>query len=400
MSGMNEDNLFLSTQAKRYFNLSKAILGKVEFDEKRVTSDSILFISYNEPHVNDLNCSPKAVLCMENNNSLNDIINVLTCPIIVVENGFIFSDGDVISISPKGRIHREYRVASKNNALLVTETCNNLCIMCPQPPKPENPAAYKKTQEKIQKVLSLIEKRYNPDSLCITGGEPTMLRKGLISIVESISRNMPETLIHLLSNGRYLCREDFTAELAFAAKGNMLVGIPLFAHVSDIHDYVVQCEGAFDQTMAGLLNCYKYGIPIELRIVINKATVPYLHMLSEYIAKNLFFVKHVALMGMENMGFAKLNRNEVFIDPWCYKDALSNATRILQLYGIDTRIFNLPLCVVNEDSRQFCAKSISDFKRIYYPECDDCAKREDCCGFFSSSTEKFYLTRHATPFFS
>lgn len=67
--------------------------------------------------------------------------------------------------------------------------------------------------------------------------------------------------------------------------------------------------------MAGLLNCYKHGIDIELRVVLNKVTVKYLTALAEFISRNLFFVKHVALMGMENMGYAKLNREAVFIDP-------------------------------------------------------------------------------------
>ena len=225
-----------------------------------------------------------------------------------------------------------------------------------------------------------------------------MLREGLIRLVGGIAEKMPETLIHLLSNGRYLYYENYTARLAAAAKGNMLIGIPLFAHVSDIHDYVVQSKGAFEQTMAGLLNCYKYGIPVELRVVLNKATVPHLLALSQFIAKNLFFVKHVALMGMENMGFAKLNRAEVFIDPWDYRDVLSAAVRTLKLYDIDTRIFNLPLCIVNSDAHEFCAQSISDFKRIYYDACRECVKQEVCCGFFSSSTDKYYLTQHATPY--
>ncbi len=225
-----------------------------------------------------------------------------------------------------------------------------------------------------------------------------MLKEGLLHIIEAISERNQQTLIHLLTNGRYLCQGNYTARLAQKSNHHLLAGIPLFGHVSEIHDYVVQCEGAFDQTMAGLLNCYKHGIDIELRVVLNKLTVKYLTALAEFISRNLFFVKHVALMGMENMGYAKLNREAVFIDPWEYKDTLSATIEIFQLYGIDVRVFNLPLCIVNEDTRAHCKQSISDFKNSWSPVCTSCMKRDACCGFFSSSTDKFWLSNHISPF--
>lgn len=392
------DNLFLSAQALQCINHHHSLFGKIVVDPEKMSNDTILFVDENLAINLPFGIVPHAIILSQRALYLKEQLGANACPLIIVKEDCVFTTGDIVSISPKGRIQREFRVASQNNALLVTETCNNLCIMCPQPPKPEDISTYVKAEEKIKRIISLIDERDIPLSLCITGGEPTMLREGLIHIVGGIAVKMPETLIHLLSNGRYLCYEHYTARLATAAKGNMLIGIPLFAHVSDIHDYVVQSKGAFEQTMAGLLNCYKYGIPVELRVVLNKATVPHLLALSQFIAKNLFFVKHVALMGMENMGFAKLNRAEVFIDPWDYRDVLSEAVRTLKLYDIDTRIFNLPLCIVNSDIHAFCAQSISDFKRIYYDACRECVKQDTCCGFFSSSTDKHYLTQHATPY--
>lgn len=319
-------------------------------------------------------------------------------PVIVVAPDIILSQGDIIAVSERGRIHRDFRARSQNNAFLVTEACNNLCIMCPQPPKPQSMVNHGAIEHRILETLALIDDENLPASLCITGGEPRMLQEGLLRIIDAISARTPQTLIHLLTNGRYLSNEHYTARLAQAGGDQLLAGIPLFGHVSEIHDYVVQKEGAFDQTMAGLLNCYKQGISIELRVVLNKVTVKYLKELAEFISRNLFFVKHVALMGMENMGFAKLNRDAVFIDPWEYKDPLSAAIDVFQLYGIDVRIFNLPLCVVNPDTRDYCKQSISDFKNSWEEVCAPCIKRDSCCGFFSSSTEKFWLSRHVHPF--
>ena len=48
------------------------------------------------------------------------------------------SDGDVVLMTPSGRISVLYRKASRHNTILSTERCNSLCLMCSQPPQPED----------------------------------------------------------------------------------------------------------------------------------------------------------------------------------------------------------------------------------------------------------------------
>ena len=44
--------------------------------------------------------------------------------------------GDVLRIQPEtGRVRVLYRRSSRHNFFLVTERCNNYCLMCSQPPK-------------------------------------------------------------------------------------------------------------------------------------------------------------------------------------------------------------------------------------------------------------------------
>lgn len=393
-----EDTLFLSVQAERVLHLVSPLFGKVVTDTQANLTDTLLFLpAHTQTPLPSLH-HVRGIICSSTDPRFETLKLQSKVPLIVIAPDVIFSQGDIISVSERGRIHRYFRAKSQNNAFLVTETCNNLCIMCPQPPKPQSLVNHGVIEQRILQTLNLIDDENLPASLCITGGEPTMLNEGLLRIVEGISDRTPQTLIHLLTNGRYLSNEHYTARLARVGGSQLLAGIPLFGHVSELHDYVVQADGAFNQTMAGLLNCYKHGINIELRVVLTNVTVPYLKALTEFISRNLFFVKHVALMGMENMGFAKLNRDAVFIDPWEYKDELSAAIEIFKLYGIEVRVFNLPLCLVNPDSYDYCKQSISDFKNSWNPGCTSCCKRESCCGFFSSSTEKFWLSRHIRPF--
>ena len=70
---------------------------------------------------------------------------------------------------------------------------------------------------------------------------------------------------------------------------------------------MVQAVGAFDQTVRGLYTAAKHGLAVEIRVVLHKQTIPGLADLMEYIYRNLPFVQHVALMGLEPMGYVKKN---------------------------------------------------------------------------------------------
>lgn len=48
------------------------------------------------------------------------------------------ADGDVVRLSPGGRVSALYRRASRHNTILATERCNSLCLMCSQPPQPDD----------------------------------------------------------------------------------------------------------------------------------------------------------------------------------------------------------------------------------------------------------------------
>ena len=88
---------------------------------------------------------------------------------------------------------------------------------------------------------------------------------------------------------------------------NCLLGIPIYSDDPVRHDYVVQSKGAFDQTVRGILNLKYFNQRVEIRIVIQKQTIERLVKTCEFICRNLLFVDHVALMGLEMMGFTRAN---------------------------------------------------------------------------------------------
>jgi len=59
-------------------------------------------------------------------------------------------------------------------------------------------------------------------------------------------------------------------------------------------------KGAFDETVLGILKLKDRGQRVEIRVVLHALTAPIIEETGRWIARNLPFVDHVALMGLEN----------------------------------------------------------------------------------------------------
>ena len=324
------------------------------------------------------------VICNKTNNT------IINYEIPIIETDEILTDGTIISVLPTGSIYQLYRPESKNNFLFATNSCNSNCIMCPQPPSKDDILSRVK---ELLDIISLIKSP--PISLGITGGEPLLLGDGLIEILAVLKEKFPETAVHILTNGRLLAYRDFAKKIGGIGHQNLVMGIPLFSDNPEEHDYIVQAKGSFDQTLQGILNSARFNIPIEIRTVLHKQTITRLMSLCSYIYKNLPFVVHVALMGMEHMGYVKKNLEELWIDPIDYKNELENAVKFLNYRRINVSIYNLQLCVIPKSTWSMAVQSISDYKNIYLDECTQCKLKEKCGGLFQST--KKYHSRAISP---
>jgi His-Xaa-Ser system radical SAM maturase HxsC len=299
--------------------------------------------------------------------------------------------GDVIAISPDGRrLNVLWKTTATHNSLLLTEQCDNYCLMCSQPPKDRDDAWL---FERAKRIISLLPP--SAHSLGLTGGEPTLHGDALIGLLEHCQRFRPDLSLHLLSNGRRFADARFALRYAQVGLGDIMAGIPVYAPEAARHDYIVQAQGAFDETIHGILNLASLGQCIEIRIVVQRHTVPILRDLAVFIARNLPFVDQVALMGLEMTGLARPNSSEVWIDPVDYQSELTEATQCLADAGISTKIYNHQLCVLDRGLWPFAVRSISDWKNDYLPVCTTCSVREDCGGVFTTSGSR--LSAHLHP---
>jgi len=292
-------------------------------------------------------------------------------------------DGDVVALSPGGQVRTLYRVASPHNVLFTTERCNSFCLMCSQPPRPVDDSG------RIRELLRLIDLiDPAPRELGITGGEPTLLKNDFLLLVEHCKRRLPATALHVLSNGRLFYYGSLARKLAAIEHPDLMIGVPLYSDLDTEHDHIVQCAGAFDDTLIGLHNLGRFGIAVEIRVVLHRWSCQRLAALAEFIYRNLPFAAQVVFMGLETTGFAVPNLAELWADPADYQRDLSAAVWFLAGRGMNVFIYNHQLCVVSRDLRPFCRKSISDWKNDYLPVCAECRARDACGGFFSSSLQR------------
>ncbi|MCA9806284.1 MAG: His-Xaa-Ser system radical SAM maturase HxsC [Cyanobacteria bacterium HKST-UBA02] len=317
-----------------------------------------------------------------------DARNVISIP----DDQEYLMPGDVVRLNLFDLSLRSiYRINSKHNSLLLTERCNHFCLMCSQPPKKEDDSYI---ANELLQAIPLMSR--STREIGITGGEPTLLGSRFIDILRTIKNFLPETSVHVLSNGRSFINERFVKQIAELRIRDLMFGIPIYSDVSHIHDYVVQADGAFDQTIRGILNMKTHGQKIEIRVVIHKQTYERLPQLAEFIARNLLFVDHVALMGLEMMGFTPINLEDLWIDPIQYQPQLLEAVSTLSRYRMRVSIYNHQLCLLDRRLWEFSVKSISDWKNEYMPECEPCTRKSECGGFFASARLRY--SDSITPF--
>ena len=231
--------------------------------------------------------------------------------------------------------------------------------------------------------------------LGLTGGEPTLLHDGLLRILRAAREHLPATSLHMLSNGRLFSYLDYARRVSEVAHPDLMIGIPVYSDLPRSHDFVVQARGSFDQTIRGILNLARYGVRVEVRVVIHKHTYRRLPQLGAFLVRNLPFVDHVALMGLELMGFTRMNLDALWIDPADYQKELALCVDALQHGGSRISIYNHQLCVLDRELWPFARKSISDWKNTYAPVCAQCGVREKCGGFFASSEVR--RSKHIAP---
>ncbi len=289
-------------------------------------------------------------------------------------------DGDIVKVNEHS-LTVLWESQTNDNALMLTESCNCKCIMCPQPTKAHDP----KYISEIHTILDLLKGR-NLSSICITGGEPTLIKSDFIKILSRCTKEHSEAEINILTNGKTFADINFAKEVSAVSNEKTIFCVSLHSDIDYINDEIVGVKHSRDKTEHGIYNLAQSGQKIEIRHVITKKNYTRLPQFAEYLYSYFPFCSHYAFMGMEVHGDAERNKDEIYIPPLEYAEELRRA--ILKLYnrGLPASVYNIPLCMCHEEIRKFATQSISQWKNIFHESCSLCFRKNSCAGFFTTST--------------
>lgn len=370
------------------FNINSPIVAKISRNQTISDESTIVITEDNNVNV-EYSTSIKGVLTSNPNTFPN---NDISTGIYYSEGFSHLADGDIVVVNPDGNVNTLYRVGANHNTLFATERCNSNCLMCSQPPKNRDDVS--RLYEINKELIRLIPKDCH--ELGISGGEPTLMGKYFFELLSQLKEQLPNTEIHILTNGRSFAWYEMAQRLADLNYNRVMLGIPLYADYYNLHDYIVQAKDAFSQTVLGIHNLARYNQRIEIRVVLHKQSIPRLTKLARYIYKTFPFVEHVTFMGLEYIGYTPHNIEKLWIDPVDYINELEEAVLFLDSQGLRVSIYNSQLCVIPPSLWKFCRKSISDWKNSYLPECNSCSKLNQCGGLFTWNLKKY--SRAIMPF--
>lgn len=296
--------------------------------------------------------------------------------------------GDVLKPDSQNKYIKFYDSISESACLFVTNKCNSNCLMCPD-------TIYSR-QKKVDIGQSFLREFLlllptDLPFLDITGGEPTLLKNNLITLIDIAFDHFEHISIMLLSNGRAFGDKSYSRLFYKYSKMNFVIEVPIHGFDGNTHDKIAGGNEYFLQTVSGIRNLLSAKVQVGIRVVVSGLNYKFLHKIIYFIGTNFQNIKYINLMGLEMLGNAYLNKEQVWTEFDEIKDILQKNIELCFLYGIEPRLYNFPLCLFDKKYWSVYRKSISPHKIVYLESCFGCNVKKHCGGFFKS-------TAHITNF--
>ena len=295
-----------------------------------------------------------------------------------------YNNYDVFEIWRNGAFIRKYDDSSDDNYFFITGKCNSNCVMCP------SPEYSRKASNTIDLTYLLKLAKHIPSDvrhMTITGGEPFLIGEEIFVFFQYLKEKFEETEFLILTNGRVFAIQKYLHRFCETVPNYSILAIPIHGSSAYVHDSITRSKGSFVQTKIGLKRLLKKGFPIEIRVVVSKMNIYDLCNIAKLIIDEFKDIEYVSVIAMEMTGNARTNKERVWIS---YKKSfqyIADAVRILIENGVDTRLYNFPLCTVDKPFWALCKKSISNDKVRFAKNCDHCRYKSACGGVFAGTLQ-------------
>lgn len=228
--------------------------------------------------------------------------------------------------------------------LRLTMACNERCPFCNVPAEdyPSLTPPMADTEAELQRFLD-----DGADTLTISGGEPTLLRKRLIPLVER-ARAGGIRYVELQTNAVLI---DGPYAQALAAAGVTSAFVSFLSHVPELHDTLAGLAGAYPKCLRGIDAMLDAGIRVTLNPVTARITQ---HLVADYIdfvAERLPRVRFISMSAVQPHGRAREDFS-LLPDYAILAESIRKARERAAVHGIEmvNPYCGLPLCVGWDDA--------------------------------------------------
>lgn len=224
--------------------------------------------------------------------------------------------------------------------LRLTMACNERCPFCNVPAE-DYPRPTPTEEEQNIELDDFIAS--GERTLTISGGEPTLLRRRLLSVIRR-ARGAGVPFVELQTNA-VLIDEGYAAALAEAGLTSAFVS--LLSHEPAHHDALAGLKGAFARCLRGIDALLGVGVRVALNPVTARRTQTLLPDYLRFVAARLPGVRSVSLSAVQPHGRARQHLSELLPDYDVLRDVVPEAQRVAAAAGIEllNPYCGLPLCV-------------------------------------------------------
>lgn len=276
--------------------------------------------------------------------------------------------------------------------------CNNNCSFCVQGHK-------KKFGNKESDELKRYIKKSAEDGcvgIVFTGGEPT-IRPDILELVKYAKKSGFKS-IQIQSNGRRFAYVDFCKQIISVGANEFSPA--LHGHIPELHDHLTGANGAFSQTIRGIINLKRLNQLVITNTVITKSNYRHLPDIAKLLVKlkvDQFQFAFVHALGNAAENFDSVVPRKSLVEPYVKKalDIGINA-------GIRVMTEGIPYCFMKgyekyiaeeiiPDTKIFDLDNvIEDYSKLRFeegkkrgPNCKKCKYFAKCEGPWREYPEKF-----------